>query len=59
MNIDYELEEMFADGATDEEIGEYMWEYHRKEFNGKFFAINGKQLYPIIEDENIIGWELD
>lgn len=44
---------------TDEEIGEWMWENHREEFNGKFFYVLGKRLYPVIERGAIVSWEFD
>lgn len=59
MNYEYELEEMIEEGATAEEIGEYMREYCRRQFNGKYFVVDNKRLYPIIEDGEIIGWEFD
>lgn len=57
--MDFELENMIVDGATAEEIGEYLWAYCRRQFNGKYFVVDNKRLYPIIEDGEIIGWEFD
>lgn len=57
--MNYELENMIEEGATAEEIGEYMWAYCRRQFNGRYFNIDGQRLYPVIEDGEIINWEFD
>lgn len=49
---------MFDEMAPDE-IGEYLWENNRKDFNGKFFWVGDKRLYPIYEGDHIEGWEFD
>ena len=57
--MNYELENMIAEGATADEIGEYMWAYCRRQFNGRYFIVDGQRLYPIVEDGEIISWEFD
>lgn len=57
--MNYELENMIAEGATAEEIGEFMWAYCRRQFNGKYFVVDGQRLYPVVEDGEIISWEFD
>lgn len=55
----YELENLIAEGAGVYEIGEFMWTYCRRQFNGRYFIVDGKRLYPVIEDGGIVGWEFD
>lgn len=57
--MEMELYNLIEDGATADEIGEWMFENCRREFNGKFFIVNGDRLYPVIEDGSIAGWEWD
>lgn len=57
--MDFELENMIEEGATAEEIGEFMWTYCRNRFNGRYFYVDNKRLYPIVEDGEIISWEFD
>lgn len=57
--MNYELENMIADDASADEIGEYLWEYCRRQFNGKYFVIDDKRLYPVVEDGEITSWEWD
>ena len=58
--MNYELEEMIENGATADEIGEYMWLNCRKKLvSKKYFVVNGKRLYPIMSGNAIIGWEWD
>lgn len=47
------------DYMTPYEIGEYLWENNREEFNGKFFWVDNKRLYPIVERGVIVDWEFD
>lgn len=56
--MDFELKELIENG-TSEEIGEYLWAYCRRQFNGKYFEVGSKRLYPVVEDGEIINWEFD
>lgn len=57
--MNYELENLIENGADANEIGEFLWEYHREKFNGRYFYVNNLRLYPVIEDGKIEGWEFD
>lgn len=50
---------MDFEDMTAEEIGEYLWENYREQFNGKYFVVNGERLYPVIENGVIESWEFD
>lgn len=50
----YDFEGMSAD-----EIGEFLFDNCREMFNGKYFTVEGKRLYPIYENGIIESWEFD
>lgn len=47
------------DNMTPNEIGEYLWDNCREEYNGKYFMVNNERLYPMYEGGVIVGWEFD
>lgn len=58
--VDYELEEMLEDGSSADEIGEYLWIYRKDLWRKRYFDVNGRRLYPVVNDDHeIIGYEWD
>lgn len=58
--MDFELEQMIEDGASVEEIFEYVSIYRQDLWMGKYFDIDGRRLYINRDkDGEIIGFDWD